>query len=84
MVILQIMIEKLIFEISFNLNSKVLGEESEPQPLFDESLVKIAPPAGVEVQQVGRSWKDSLGLLVSQSSVASNLCLVTTQLQSGD
>ena len=42
----------VVLEISFNLICKVLGEESEPQPLFDESLVNIGPPTGVEVQQV--------------------------------
>ena len=38
-----------------NINLKVLGEESDPQALFDESLVKIGPPADIEVTQVGVS-----------------------------
>merc|ERR1719341_1535923 len=46
--------QRTLFSLQAVINDSVmvLGEESEPQPLFDESLVKIGPPSGVEVQQV--------------------------------
>ena len=57
MVIPQMMIIPYDFDIGCwwffsNLNLQVLGEESKPLPLFDESLVRIGPPADIEVQQV--------------------------------
>merc|ERR1719234_372669 len=46
--------QRTMFSLQAVINDSVmvLGEESDPQPLFDESLVKIGPPSGVEVQQV--------------------------------
>merc|ERR1719430_1358001 len=46
--------QRTMFSLQAVINDSVmvLGEESEPLPLFDESLVKIGPPADIEVQQV--------------------------------
>merc|ERR1712032_943212 len=46
--------QRTMFSLQAVINDsvKVLGEESDPQPLFDKSFVKIGPPSGVEVQQV--------------------------------
>merc|ERR1719204_519807 len=46
--------QRTLFSLQAVINDSVMvqGDASKPQSLFDESLVKIGPPADVEVQQV--------------------------------